>query len=659
MQILPMSSLELNHHQIQAFYTPNRFPLKPNPYLALPIGAVTPAGWLREQLVRMRNGLTGHLDVVYKEVLGDRNGWLGGDGDVWERAPYWLDGLVPLAYILNDGELKDKAQNWIEWTLQSQDYTGYFGPRAPDVEPEAEEGLQRGNAGDWWPRMVMLKVLQQYFNATGDVRVLDHMLRYFRYQLNTLPEKPLDHWSWWGKQRGGDNLAMVYWLYNLKGDFFLLELAELIHKQTYNWTDDFLNTKKVSEFYSFHCVNIAQGLKEPAIYFQRHQDRKYIEAIKKGLKDLEVYHGQPNGLFGGDELLHGTNPVHGSELCTAVELMFSLENIAAITGDMEFLDHLERIAFNALPAQSNEDYTARQYYQQTNQVLISRDERNFVTSHGHTDLCFGVLTGYPCCTANMHQGWPKFVQSLWLATADDGLAALVYSSSKVEARVSSGTLVRFTEKTNYPFEDTVRFTFNSAECVTFPFHLRIPLWCENARVAVNGEIWTGEAQNNILVINRLWTDGDVVVLQLPMKVISKRWHEGAVAVERGPLVFSLKIEENWKKVDNTDKHGPFHEVYAGTPWNYGLSDRDLSRLSGTAEVETGTLAYDYPWSLKNAPLQIKIKGKRLPAWKLYNHSAGPVPYSTQQNVEDAPEEELTLVPYGCTKLRITEFPLVR
>ena len=659
MQTLPMSSLELNGHQADASYIQNRYPLKLNPYLPLPVGSVKPKGWLEEQLKRMRSGLTGQLDVLYQEVLGSRNGWLGGDGDVWERGPYWLDGLIPLAYILDDQELKDKAQVWIEWTLSNQDSSGYFGPKSPLVEPLEEEGLQRSNAEDWWPRMVMLKVLQQYYSATGDDRVLEHMLRYFHYQLKTLPEKPLSYWSWWAEQRGGDNLAIVYWLYNISGDKFLLALAELIHKQTYNWVETFLNTNKLAEFYSFHCVNIAHAIKEPAVYYQHHPEEKYVEAVKKALRDLETYHGQPNGLFGGDELLHGTDPTHGSELCTAVEMMYSLETISSITGDVAFMDHLERIAFNALPTQSNDHYTARQYYQQTNQVMISRHERNFVTAHGHTDLCFGILTGYPCCTVNMHQGWPKLVQSLWQATSDQGLAALIYSSSQVRAKVANGTIVEFTEKTNYPFDEQIHFTFNSSQKVNFPLHLRVPGWCENAVVTINGEIFNVLPDNHILIINRLWEDGDVLLLILPMKFNTKRWHEGAVSIERGPLVFSLRIQEDWKKINNTDPHGDFHEVYPKTPWNYGVVESDLLNAMENPDLTRNSTDVHFPWNIRNAPLELKIKGKLLPAWKLYNESAGPLPHSVQQHTKTMDPQEITLIPYGCSKLRITEFPLVK
>src|SRR5690606_38216876 len=175
---------------------------------------------------------------------------------------------------------------------------------------------------------------------------------------------------------------------------------------------------------------------------------KYLEAVNKGFADLMKYNGMAHGLYGGDEALHGDNPTQGSELCTAVEMMFSLESILEITGDTDYADRLEKIAFNALPAQTTDDYMARQYFQQANQVMLTRHIRNFDINHNGTDVVFGLLSGYPCCTSNMHQGWPKFTQNLWYATADNGVAALIYSPSEVTAKVADNTEIQMKEETN-------------------------------------------------------------------------------------------------------------------------------------------------------------------------------------------------------------------
>lgn len=696
--ILFVGACAADEARVDPPYLQNRAPLHPKPYIELPLGSVKADGWLLEQLERMRDGMTGHLDELYPSVVGSRNGWLGGDGDGWERGPYWLDGLVPLAWLLDDDSLKAKAMPWIEWTLGSQTDAGYFGPVPFETEPEPEPGIQKSPRRDWWPRMVMLKVLQQYYEVTGDERVTGLMLDYFRYQLNQLPETPLDHWSFWANRRGGDNLMVVLWLYNLTGEKFLLELAGLIHEQTFPYTGVFLqedcyrgpglehlypyNTGNrypfdeeligrlcLRQLQSFHCVNLAQGIKEPVIRYQQDPDPRYLEAVEKAFRDLELWHGQPQGMYGGDEPLHGRVPTQGIELCSVVELMFSLEKMIAITGDVTYMDHLEKIAYNALPTQITDDFSSRQYFQQANQVMLTRDRHNFYEEdhHGHTDLCFGLLTGYPCCTCNMHQGWPKLVSHLWYATADGGLAALIFGPGRVTARVRGDVEVRISEETAYPFDDRVRFRFRTDEEVSFPFHIRIPGWCGDPRISINGSVVEPLLREGIVILERTWKEGDVVEVRLPMEVRLSRWVENAVSVERGPLVYVLKIGEDWKSVENHDRWGDYQEVRPAEPWNYGLLESAVLDPSAGFEfvtrqpdvVETGN-AIPYPWNLENAPVALKTRGKIIPDWELYRHMAGPLPHSLPlKHLENEPAEEILLVPYGCSTLRITEFPVVR
>lgn len=674
-----------------ANYMNNRPPLKVNPYVLLPVGAIRPEGWLREQLGRMQTGLTGNLDVWYSQVVGPRNGWLGGDGDSWERGLYWIDGLLPLAYILNDAALIEKVKPWVEWTLTHQRDDGYLGPERFKERPTDEPGIQKEPREDWWPRMVMLKILQQYYEATRDERVIAVLTKYFQYQLKQLPKYHLDHWSFWANRRGADNLIVVYWLYNKTGDAFLLELAELIYQQTFPYTEIFLNPydnpqdnlahlypntignrypfnreliarMHVGQLQSFHCVNLAQGLKTPVIYYQQHPEEKYLTAVQNALRDIRLFHGQPQGMYGGDEPMHGNNPTQGIEFCSVVEMMFSLESMLTITGDTQLADHLEKIAFNALPTQATDDFKYRQYFQTANQVKVSRHKRNFYEdeSHGGTDSCFGLLTGYPCCTCNMHQGWPKLVQNLWYATADGGLAALVYGACEVNAKVAKGVPVRIVEQTDYPFEEKIRFTVYTKDNPAFPLHLRVPAWCREAKVLINKEVWGPAAGGQIAKISREWKNEDTVELQLPMEVRTSRWVENSVAVERGPLVYVLKIEEEWKFVEGRDHFGEYYEVYPKSPWNYGLLDAVVNNPAKGFVVQKKDKVGGYPWNLENAPIELKTRGKSVPEWQLYNEMAGPLPHSLpQSHLRDKPAEEITLIPYGCSTLRITEFPVVQ
>lgn len=649
-------------------YRNNRPPLFQKEYMELPLGSIKARGWLQEMLERQRKGATSQMDVLYPEVMGKRNGWLGGDGDQWERGPYWVDGLLPLAYLLEDDELKAKVQPWIEWTLASQQKNGFFGP---DRDYGPEPGLQRTNSKDWWPRMVVLKILQQYYSATGDERVIAFMTQYFRYQWNTLPTVPLGNWTFWAEYRACDNLQAVYWLYNITGDAFLLDLGKLLHRQGYDYLDMFLYRDDLTRINTIHCVNLAQGIKEPVIYYQQETDERYLQAVKKAFKDIRQFHGQPQGMYGGDEALHGNNPTQGSELCSAVELMYSLEKMLEITADVQFADHLEKIAFNALPTQITDDFMARQYFQQPNQVMITRHKRNFDIDHGETDLVYGLLSGYPCCSSNMHQGWPKFTQNLWYATADKGMAALVYSPSVVRAKVADGQTVEIREETFYPMDDRINFSFhlleNKKKGVTFPLHLRIPAWCREARIEISGKLLKTAGGNRIEVITRHWKEEDQLTLVLPMQVTTDTWYENSIAVERGPLVYALKIGEKWEKKkveEHQEKFGKFYyEVYPTTDWNYGLIDFNPAETEKVfrVEIDPEKQKLVFPWKLENAAIEIKVKARKIPQWQLYNETAGPQPYSRMYSVypDALPDTEITLIPYGCTTLRITEFPIIR
>ena len=261
--------------------------------------------------------------------------------------------------------------------------------------------------------------------------------------------------------------------------------------------------------------------------------------------------------------------------------MFSLERMIEITGRTDLADWLEKVAYNALPTQATDAFDARQYYQQLNQVEVSRQMRNFMTSYNGTEGTFGPLTGFPCCTANMHQGWPKFVRDLWFASADSGLAAMYYGPCTVTAKVADGTVVTISESGGYPFSEAVQFRIEALSSpAVFPLHLRVPGWCETGTVKVNGVEVASAAGGETLVVNREWSQDDQIELVLPLEIKVTRWYENSAAIERGPLVFALKMKENWTKVANDGKFGTrygdwYYEVHSKDAWNFALLREDV------------------------------------------------------------------------------------
>jgi hypothetical protein len=405
-----------------------------------------------------------------------------------------------------------------------------------------------------------------------------------------------------------------------------------------------------------HGVNNAMALKTSAVWSLVSGERSDREAIHRAFEVLDRHHGLPNGMYSGDEHYAGTDPSQGIELCAVVEALFSLQQALAVTGDPRLGDRLERIAFNAMPATFSPDMWAHQYDQQPNQVLCSLHPRSWV-SNGPESNVFGLEPNFGCCTANMHQGWPKLVQSLWMATPDGGLAAVAHAPSEVRTTVADGTPVTVTGDTEYPFREAVRLAVAPGRPVAFPLLLRIPSWARRASVTVNGQVLAGGRAGQFVRVEREWRPGDEVVLMLPMSPRVSTWHRGSVALERGPLVFALRVGEEWKKVTSgMKKPAPAPaadwEVHPATPWNYGL-------LAGPEDAEAAvqvreTPVGDNPWSPAGAPVELTVKARRVPEWTLVEGSAGPLPQSPVTSRE--PEETLTLIPYGAAKLRVTAFP---
>ena len=242
-------------------YQGNRAPLQPAHFIKLPMGNIQPGGWLKKLIDLQKDGLCGHLGEISAWLDKKNNAWLAEGGDHgWEEVPYWLRGYSDMAFILNDADMKKEAMIWIEAILKSQKPNGWFGP---EVRNGKEKHL------DFWSNMLVLFTFQNYYECTHDRRVIDFMTKYFRYELSVPDEAYLS--SYWEDSRGGDNLYSIYWLYNITGDKFLLDLAEKTHRCTANWMQK-------SSLPNWHNVNIAQCFREPATWFMQSGDSAHLAA---------------------------------------------------------------------------------------------------------------------------------------------------------------------------------------------------------------------------------------------------------------------------------------------------------------------------------------------------------------------------------------------
>ncbi len=617
----------------------------------LPLGEIKPAGWLKTQLEIQAQGLSGHLDEYWPDIKD--SAWIGGKAEGWERVPYWLDGVVPLAYLNDDPNLKAKIKRFIDYILDHQRADGWLGPIGD---------VQGHQPYDPWPLFPMFKALLQYEQATGDERVMPALVKCARRIGQELDKTPLYSW---GKMRAADFAVALYALHDRVSEPWLLDLARKAFEQSHDWRaqfEDFKDTGKSTRIdLDIHGVNIAMALKYGPVRYRLTGDPKDRDAIFLMLQKLDQYHGQPNGMYSCDEHLAGRSPSQGSELCAVVEAMYSLETALAITGDARLGDRLEKIAFNALPATFKKDMTAHQYDQQCNQVIAAREGEHVYTSNGPEANLYGLEPNFGCCTANLHQGWPKFVSNLWMKTPEGGLAVAAYAPCVVETKIQ-GKPVKLEVKTDYPFRDSIEIVVTVPEPMTFPLSFRVPKGTArpsqlplDLRMDIPGRRTHPAARDGFFTVEADWSGTKTVWVRPPRTPMLYRGANGSAALTLGPLVFALPIEPEWRKLRDQPMFADW-EVYPRSPWNYAL-EIDPAKLDAI-EVRETPIGDDFaPFSAEgDSPVALKVKGRRLEGWTLEKNAAQPPPESPVTS--DAPLEELTLIPYGRTDLRITEFPIL-
>ena len=649
-------------------YKSNSKPLKQNAYIQLPLGSVKPEGWLKAQLEAQASGLTGNLDDFWPDLKN--SAWKGGTGDSWERGPYYLDGLVPLAYLLDNDRLKEKVRSWIEPILASVRDSGWYGPLKNT---------------DRWPLAVANKVLMQYYEATNDERALDVLIQYYKYLHRSPPD-------WAGKEwrgvRAMENAVTGYWLFRQTGEEWILETIASIQENSPGWTSYYekfpwdsaaVADKKIplnwkEDGLTAHVVNNGMAIKYPGLWYQQSGDERYKNAVFAGIEKYDRHHGQAGGRFSGDEHLSGKSPDRGTELCAVVEYMFSLGELYAIFGDNSLADRLELLAFNALPGTTTPDMWAHQYDQQSNQVLVTAAKRAWSTNGDNSNI-YGLMPNFACCLANMHQGWPKFTANMWMATNDNGLAAVAYGPCKVTALAGKGVEVTITEETDYPFRGFVKMKISTTEKVKFPIYLRVPGWADSVSFNFRGKYVSGNAGSTVKLEEK-WEDGDVITFRLPMDLRFETRYNNAVSILRGPLYYSLHIDKKYRSIklnyDNFGYKGSTDwEITPESDWNYGLLIDPVNREKGFVVIENEITEYpfadsdDMIWSEKDgkynlwnrdAAVIINARGMKIPRWGLKDNSADVPPPSPV--LPESNTETIQLVPYGSARLRITEFPVV-
>jgi hypothetical protein len=599
-----------------------------------PPTAITTDGWLRVMLDRQVKGLASHH--VASGYPFDTCMWTGvipksDHGQPWwpyEQSGYLVDGLERLGLVTNDPGVAATARTNLDYIVAHPKPDGTLGPS--HIGPSN------------WPHAVVFRGLLEQYSVTHDPAILEAMRRHYLAQ-------PANY----GQGRDVCNVEEMLTLYALTGDAEMLAKARQTYenfnlKKPATGVERLCDNKIISE----HGVTFNETSKIPALIYMHTGDTAMLDASLNGYRKIDRDHMLADGLHSAEEKLLGSSPDLYHETCDISDYTWSTGYLLMATGDATWADHIEKTVFNAGLGAITKDFKAHQYYSSPNQVVAAQ---GIVTDFDVYRTAYRPGHTTECCSGNVHRFLPNYALRQWMATPQGGIVAALYGAGKFKTTVQ-GVPVTIQQETAYPFSESILFTVRTPKPVTFPLHVRVPGWTLAPKLTVNGKPWDGLCTPGTFeTIHRTFRNGDQVELQLPMPLRARYWNDTGVSLERGPLVYSLKIEEDARPVQGfkTTPEFPAWDIHPASPWNYGLVLKSFD-ISKQVQVRHRDVS-GFPWDANNSPIELEAPAMKIADWTL--------PENKNPKLPDNPKgsgqiETVTLVPYGSTRIRLTVFPLL-
>ena len=578
-------------------------------------------GWIKKQLLCQANGLFGSLDKIWKDVRDSK--WLGGSEEGWERFPYYLNGLIPLAYALKEEYLIEKVNKYVDVIINCQLEDGRICP--PDDTDEF--------ASDLWSMFLILKVLTIYGDISGEDKADNVILKGLHYINNSINNKTLINWAHaryfecfipilYLKKKGIiDNTFIKELTFKLKAQGLDYEISsQLWKKSATRWA------------YDNHGVNIVMALKASALY-KKLVNKSDFDA-KEMIKILDRYHGNAYGHFNLDECLAPVGPNYGSELCSVVEAMYSYEMLFDLTNDTYWLDRLEKLAFNALPATITDDMWGHQYDQQVNQLnCAAHDKKSFFRTNSVEANVFGLEPHFGCCTANFGQGWPLFALS-GFSYYKDSIQINIPLSATIT--LDNGLVLKC--ESEYPFRNKVVLTSNK------DIKVRI-------KVSKDCYLINHNKKDGFVIVDLKANEPKELVYKFVLKMEDRP--NSFATLSYGKLLFSLPVDYTVKlneyTKNNVERKFPYCDYLyqLNGEWRYGFN---------STKFKVFEREYDLPFDRQNPPIEIEGSFALLD-WKFKNGFKN-IPCENYKNILKT-KIKLKMQPYGSTYLRMTEIPVIK
>lgn len=600
--------------------------------------AVHAEGWIAEFLERQRTGLSGHpeaLSYPYDTALWDgeiqRQSTHGEGWWRYEQTAYYTDGILKLGYLLNDSTMIARGENGVNYTIAHATPEGKIGSK----------DVWDGPRWRMWPQAVFFRAMKSMYEMTGDQRIPETLEKYY-----------LSCGA--GEIGTGRNICSIegmLWTYGKTGNQQLLQFAE----EAYDKGDFELKPSVLEkgEPIVIHGVTFCEMHKLPAILYAYTGKQRYLDLARMAESNLIDNNMLPDGVPTSAEWVKGHDVMAAHETCDIADFTWGQGYHLMADGQAVHADRIERAVFNAAPGAVTKDFKALQYFSCVNQFNVTGDSDHNEYRRGLTWMAYRPTHETECCAGNVHRIMPNYVQRMWMTDRKGGLVAALYGPSSVDF---AGMTVR--QETQYPFSDCLRFRF-SGKPSRFPFTFRIPSWCGDHEVLLNGKTAPcSTAAGEFSTVERRWKDGDVLEIRLEADVEMLESDDSAgVYFSRGPLLYSYAIPSVWS--EDTKVHPGLNGKKPANPdfkcWNISPSGNFSYAVCGETAEFVESAAEGYPFD--NPPYRIEVPVRKI-RWALEDGKYTPrIP--TSPEVMDSDAAAISLVPYGSTELRLTVFPQIK
>ena len=649
-------------------------------FIPLPPGAIEPLGWLRDWCQTAGKGYTGHMDEVHPDF---RKAWAADyrmNGDqltywykgAWpyEGGGYWFDGLVRLGYALHDDSLIHQAKSRLGVITDRMNEKSvlfmWWLDRNNQDDIQAAAKAAGGEAQEWpvWANGLLGRALTAYYAASGDKKALQALE--LAYSGNpTLIGKgfaltnlwpAFETYTWTGNTAIKEALTAFFEKNKIGAPNRNIRLYESWYNRLPDETIPWYLQPDHGVHFNESVVPWVLGYLWTGHQEYLNTAYKWYDIIERGDQGM-----QPYDVPVSDENCGPTGSFRGTESCNVAAFMASQLTLLRVGGNGRMADRVERAFFNAAPAVVSRDFTTHVYDQSPNRINAGLPGGEpFSYKKAHDPLC---------CTANLNRILPYYVGNMWMATYDNGLAALHYGPCKVSALAGGRVPVVLTCKTDYPFNEFIDIAVSPARKAVFPLSVRVPGWCTAPELSVNGaSCKIVPDANGFVRLNRLWKPGDRIRLHFPMTARVKVGHDNDAmdtpyaTVSYGPLLFALGIP------DTNDANTPDTTA----KWNYALDVTD-GKAETDITVEHHPMPAHWDWPIAS-PLKLCVEARSFDWAPVVRES---LPAAGNSEVEasafkiskvttllpakpvanGAAPMKITLVPYGCTKFRISMFPV--